>query len=265
LVLKVNNVQMKLKAFNILTVAAIITSGTFVSCVADDNSPGLEYMPDMYRSPAVEAYVDYGEVEGRYDEDAQTMVEKKFSYLPPLGTVPYTTDGNFLAPYSHGGPLNVNRTHGLYEVDQDTAGLAMAKLDVNPIAWSEEVVGEGKVLYERFCIHCHGDKGDGQGTVVQNSNGKYPPPGAYKKEMAAGEMVYIMTYGKGQMGSHASQVNLEDRWILAHYIQKLAGVEQGVQEEVAPVDENAVEGELEAEVIQEVHEAAEEVSPIEEH
>ena len=27
----------------------------FVSCVNNPDSPGLEYMPDMYRSPAVEA------------------------------------------------------------------------------------------------------------------------------------------------------------------------------------------------------------------
>ena len=31
------------------------------ACVTDPNSPGLEYMPDMYRSPAIEAYVDYGQ------------------------------------------------------------------------------------------------------------------------------------------------------------------------------------------------------------
>ena len=30
------------------------------SCAAD-NGPGIEYMPDMYRGPAVEAYVDYGQ------------------------------------------------------------------------------------------------------------------------------------------------------------------------------------------------------------
>jgi hypothetical protein len=29
------------------------------SCGGDPNSPGVEYMPDMYRSPAMEAYVDY--------------------------------------------------------------------------------------------------------------------------------------------------------------------------------------------------------------
>jgi len=38
------------------------------SCTSNADSPGLEYMPDMYRSPALEAYVDYGEVRGRIDK-----------------------------------------------------------------------------------------------------------------------------------------------------------------------------------------------------
>ncbi|MBK7295708.1 MAG: hypothetical protein IPI91_03145 [Flavobacteriales bacterium] len=35
--------------------------GLMASCGGDTQSPGIEYMPDMYRSPAVEAYVDYGQ------------------------------------------------------------------------------------------------------------------------------------------------------------------------------------------------------------
>lgn len=229
-VLKVNNVQMKLKAFNILTVAAFITTGTFVSCVADNNSPGLEYMPDMYRSPAVEAYVDYGEVGGRYDEEAQEMVKNKFSYLPPVGTIPYNAGEMYLAPYNHGAPLGVDKTHGLYGMAEDTAGLAMARLDVNPVPYTQKTADEGKVLFERFCIHCHGEKGAGDGTVIKGAGGKYPVPNAYKKEMTAGEIVYIITYGRNAMGSHASQVSLEERWKLAHYVQKLAGNDKEIEE-----------------------------------
>ncbi|MGB1102382.1 MAG: c-type cytochrome [Crocinitomicaceae bacterium] len=251
---------MKRKAFKFLTVAAFITTGGLVSCVADHNSPGLEYMPDMYRSPAVEAYVDYGEVDGVYDEEAQKMVEEKFSYLPPVGTVPYQGEG-FLAPYNHGGPIGVDKTHGLFEVAQDTAGRDGAKNDVNPIAWSEEVVKEGKVLFERFCMHCHGEKGDGQGSVITNSNGKYPTPGAYKTELTAGEIFYTITYGKNAMGSHASQVSPMERWKIVHYVEKLIGKEQGPATEAATeeVEEGAVEGETEMEAAegdaQEVEEA----------
>ncbi|MDC3352071.1 cytochrome c [Crocinitomicaceae bacterium] len=238
---------MKRKTFKFLTVAAFITTGALVSCVADHNSPGLEYMPDMYRSPAVEAYVDYGEVDGVYDEEAQKMVEEKFSYIPPVGTVPYQGEDGFLAPYNHGGPIGVDKTHGLFEVAQDTAGRDGAKNDVNPIAWSEDVVKEGKVLFERFCIHCHGEKGDGQGSVITNSNGKYPTPGPYKAELTSGEIFYTITYGKNAMGSHASQVNPVERWKLVHYVEKLIGKEQGPAAAEAGAEEGMEEGAAEGE------------------
>jgi outer membrane protein OmpA-like peptidoglycan-associated protein len=220
--------QMKLKAFKILTIASIAVTGTLMSCKADSNSPGLEYMPDMYRSPAVEAYVDYGEVEGRYDEAAQTMVEEKFSYLPPVGTVPYN-GSNFTAPYNHGAPVGVGSTHGLFEAPEDANGLEDARADINPVPYTQANADEGIVLYERFCIHCHGDDGQGQGTVITNSNGKFATPGAYKAEMPAGEIFYYITYGKGRMGSHASQVNPEERWKIIHHVEKLAGKDKVIE------------------------------------
>ena len=47
------------KRWNIIAPVAAVMA-VLTGCVTDPNSPGLEYMPDMYRSPAVEAYVDYG-------------------------------------------------------------------------------------------------------------------------------------------------------------------------------------------------------------
>lgn len=221
--------EMKLKAFKFLTIAAFITSGTLVSCVADSNSPGLEYMPDMYRSPSVEGQVDYGEVQGMYSDSARNMVADKFSFLAPVGTIPYTVAGEmYLAPYEHGAPLNADRTHGLYETRQDSLGLENSKKDVNPVPYSEEVAKEGKALYGLFCIHCHGEKGDGQGTAVVNSNGKFPPPPAYKVEMTPGEMFYIITYGRNAMGSHASQLNPIERWKVVYHVEKLTGRDPGV-------------------------------------
>ena len=51
---------------------------------------------------------------------------------------------------------------------------------------------------------------------------KFPPiptkfaPGLAKTE---GEMFHTITYGKGLMGSHASQLNKEERWKLVHFIR----------------------------------------------
>ncbi|MEO9532407.1 MAG: cytochrome c [Crocinitomicaceae bacterium] len=213
---------MNIKYFGIALLA-----GGLASCVGDSNSPGLEYMPDMYRSPAAEAYVDYGEVRGVYDQNAADIIEEKFSFVPPNGTIPYVGNGdaaNVMMPYQHGAPVGADRTHGLFGVKQDSAGYSNAAADVNPIPFSEDVLAEGEVLFGRFCVHCHGAEGNGDGAVPLTE--KFPAPGAYSgplKDLPAGQIFYSITYGKGAMGSHASQLNKEERWKVVYYVQKLQG------------------------------------------
>ena len=40
-----------IKTIKIMALSGLILGGLFTSCQADPNSPGMEYMPDMYRSP----------------------------------------------------------------------------------------------------------------------------------------------------------------------------------------------------------------------
>jgi mono/diheme cytochrome c family protein len=220
---------MQVKNIKKLGFIALI-AGTMMSCVSDENSPGLEYMPDMYRSSAVEAYWDYAEVRGQYSEEAYNLIREKFTFLPPAGSIPYAgiDAGETDMPYPHGAPMNADRTHGLYGVRQDSMGLINAKGDINPIEYSKEVEDEGKVLYERFCIHCHGETGDGDGAVP--ATGKFPPPTSYSgplRDRTPGEIFYTITYGKGAMGSHASQLNKEERWKVVYYVQTLQGNDPG--------------------------------------
>ncbi|MBK6951477.1 MAG: c-type cytochrome [Crocinitomicaceae bacterium] len=220
---------MKLNTMKLNAGALVLLSGIMASCGGDPNSPGLEYMPDMYRSPSVEAYVDYAEVRGLFRPE---LVGDKVSLTPPNGTIPYygTGDVSIMMPYLHGAPIGSDKTHGLYGQRQDSVGYANSALDKNPIPFSEEVLKEGKAIYGLFCLHCHGEKGDGQGPVVVNSLGKFPPPPAYDgalKNLPAGTIFYSVTYGKGMMGSHASQLNKEERWKVVHYVEFLQGKQQG--------------------------------------
>ena len=221
---------MKLKMLKFSAGTFIIFAGVMSSCVGDPNSPGLEYMPDMYRSPSVEAYVDYAEVRGLFRPE---LVGESVSLTPPVGTIPYYGTGDnisYMMPYRFGAPIDSDKTHGLFGMKQDSAGRAMAAFDKNPIPYSEEILKEGKELYGLFCVHCHGEKGDGQGSVVTNSNGKFPPPAAYNgplKDLSAGTIFYSITYGKGMMGSHASQLDKEERWKVVHYVESLQGKKQG--------------------------------------
>jgi mono/diheme cytochrome c family protein len=181
------------------------------ACTKNPDSPGLEFMPDMYRSAAIEAYVDYGVVAGN-EVDSLTM--RMSARMPVEGTIAFSTDtskAKFNYPFEYLSP------------EQDPTAYELAAKNLkNPIAYSIEVETQGKELYGKFCAQCHGTTGQGDGKVVEWGN--FPSPGAYDKkykETTEGQMFYTMTYGKGLMGSHASQLSKEERWKIVHYVRTL--------------------------------------------
>src|SRR5262249_1477649 len=81
---------------------------------------------------------------------------------------------------------------------------------------------EGKRLYENYCIHCHGEKGGGDGLVTQHNGPK--PPAYYSdqlKDLPEGKAFHTTEYGKNMMGSHASQLLASQRWKIIMYVQTL--------------------------------------------
>ncbi len=71
-------------------------------------------------------------------------------------------------------------------------------------------------------MHCHGKTGQGDGGVVVV--GDYNPPSPYDgayKERSLGGIFHVITFGKGAMGAHASQLNKEERWKVAMYVRTL--------------------------------------------
>ncbi|HRD51559.1 MAG TPA: cytochrome c, partial [Flavobacteriales bacterium] len=188
--------------------------------------PGVEYMPDMYRSPAVEAYVDYGQDPYYHTEEkARTQRDRVSARKPVPGTIAFSESADkaqFNMPYPYPD------TPEGYEA----AGASLK----SPIMMTEATVEQGKVIYEKFCMHCHGTTGQGDGPVV--NNGKYPPPGAYSgplKDLPEGKIFHVLVHGKNvAMGSHASQLSKEERWHVTHYVQYLQNGGKMTREPAAP-------------------------------
>jgi mono/diheme cytochrome c family protein len=202
---------MKKTTYTLLAFGALAftAASIFSSCATGNpDSPGVEYMPDMYRSPSVETngieYLpDSMFLNGKWVYDSVHMGNR----LPPEGTIPR---GFTPFPYAN-----------------DTTGDKLASAFwKSPYATSDSIEAQGKFLYERFCIYCHGDKGDGQGKLV--TSGKYPAtPPKYSDKLEAGiltdgHIYWVITYGKGNMGSHAGQVSPDERWKIIQYVQHLA-------------------------------------------
>lgn len=190
-------------------VAAVII---FSSCgKSDPNSPGIEYMPDMYRSPSHEANLTttFG--------DDTIQVDR----MPVNGTIP-----RGFIPYAYGN---------------DTGGYANAgRYLKNPIAFNEDVLKEGEVLYTKYCVHCHGGEGKGDGAVAAKLPG--PPPSYSSPALAnlpEGKVFHTITYGKGMMGPHASQLTQEERWKVVHFVQKLQKLGAPAPTKAATADSTA--------------------------
>lgn len=219
-----------------LTAISVVLFG---SCVSDKDSSGLEYMPDMYRSPAIEPYVDYGQIRGREDA-ALTMLQSALT--PPHGAIPYYgSDAEYvdmMMPWSILPNAVFEQTHGLkgfdfankdvdtYEVDALAWNWNPLKMEIEATQSGDKVdrknqtLANAKKLYAANCMHCHGEKGDGNGPMMVSGAYSGVPNYKDKAALSDGQIFYSIYYGKGMMGSHASLLNKKEIWSLVHYIRK---------------------------------------------
>ncbi|MCB0507178.1 MAG: cytochrome c [Bacteroidetes bacterium] len=167
---------------------------TSMSCIRNSKKPGREYMADMTNSIA-------------YNAGSPNPIFKdgKTNQLPPEGSV---ARGKYLYPLA----------------DSEYEKAATMIKDTFQFT-KEEIAGEGKHLFTVNCAICHGDKGDGQGHLPQIN--KFPPPPSYLTEpllsLPDGKRYHTLMYGKGMMGSYASQLDNRERWLVLSYVRTLQG------------------------------------------
>jgi mono/diheme cytochrome c family protein len=203
------------------------------ACTSNADSPGLEYMPDMYRSPAVEAYVDYGEVRGRIDESKKTRLT---AMTPPAFAIPYvgtdSTEVRLMMPYTRLANESFKASHGMYsdvltKEDHYTAAAADGNMIPLNALNAEAVLSKGKELFTAMCQHCHGEKGDGNGPMVTSGAYNGVPNYADRASLSDGQMFYSIYFGKGMMGAHRSLLNKKEIWTVIHYIRSLQSPDYG--------------------------------------
>lgn len=187
------------KVFSLMAVVGCVAIG-FTSCSKhDENSPGVEFMPDMYRSPSLET--NLFTIVKNEDGSTDTVISNR---LPVKGTV-----ARGYMPYAY-----PNTPEGY-----DAAGSELH----NPLAINDANLKQGEELFGKFCVHCHGASGEGDGLVGTKLPGAPPSYKGALKDLPEGKIFHSMTYGKGLMGSHAGQLNQNERWKVVMYVQKLQG------------------------------------------
>lgn len=161
-------------------------------------------MPDMAYSRAVETYADHSNLK------AEGI---NYNARPVDGTV--------------------KRGDVYYEMLKDTTGsYDLSATMVNPLPALDSLQSvEAERLYLINCGICHGSKLDGNGPLYKDGAGPYPAKpatlvgDAKYTAMTEGTMFHSITYGKGLMGSYASQVTPKQRWMIIHYIKNKQGGE----------------------------------------
>lgn len=166
----------------------------FSSCDYNRRTTGWDYAGDLINSPAYESYTTNPNF-----ADGKTM-------QPPVeGTIP-----RGFMPYPY------------LKTDEDRS--LAAKTLVNDLENSSENLERGKVAYGIYCMHCHGEKGDGQGSLFVNKKFNYPPGNLLNEKMRANpeaDIYHVITVGWGIMGEHGSMITPEDRWKIAMYVKQV--------------------------------------------
>jgi mono/diheme cytochrome c family protein len=182
------------KSYSLLIAGSTVASLLLSGCNKNPLSPGVEYMPDMYRGPALETYSET-KVNGQLIPTA---------FQPVAGSI-----ARGFEPYQF-----PNTPEG-YEA----AGITLK----NPLTNTTKAEEDGKVIFTKYCIHCHGEKGDGVGSIKVKGE-PFPVPSYYDdvhKLLPDGKMFHTLHFGKGLMGGHASQLNKQERWEVVAYVNKL--------------------------------------------
>ncbi len=162
-------------------VLVVIAAATMLASCQHE-LPNAIYMPDMVYSPALKAQ------------------QPGAMRLPVKGTVPRE-----FSPYPYA------------QKDVASAGRELK----NPLQPTREMLARGKVMFNTYCMVCHGPNGEGDGTIVP----KFPRPPSLQSDKIRnypdGSIYHVISTGQANMPSYASQVSTGDRWAIVHYIRAL--------------------------------------------
>ncbi len=175
---------------------ALASLALLASC-SKESTP-IQYMPHMSTTSALKS-------QGGYDGNGNGASV----LMPPENTVA--------------------RGHKPYRIE--TVEEAEAKL-VNPLALNRANLERGRKAYNTYCIACHGDRGLGDGPIVD----PYPiPKSLHSADMLRwkdGHLFHVITKGQGVMPAYAQQIQPEDRWAVIHYVRALQRAENPTEDDV---------------------------------
>jgi mono/diheme cytochrome c family protein len=171
-----------------LAVLLVLSIGLNIAARTGATRPPFEYFPDMYRTVRYNAF-----------EANPNFADGGTLRTPVPGPIP----------------------RGLLPLTSEALAPAGATPE-NPFKGDEAAMARGKVVFETYCVPCHGPAATGDGLVVQHG---FPAPPtllrARTRNMADAQIFDIISNGVGSMPSYAAQVSREDRWKAILHVRML--------------------------------------------
>ena len=169
----------------------VLIVGSMVSC-KKNSRPNYQFFPNMYEPVSYDTY-----------NESKAFANGIEAQLPAEGSIP--------------------RGYTPFEIDNTTEGYELAKGSlVSPLDSTQVDLARGKELYDIYCGICHGNKGDGQGTLVKREKILgIPSYDDLGRAITEGSTYHTIYYGKNAMGSYVNQLQEEERWQVVAYVLQL--------------------------------------------
>jgi mono/diheme cytochrome c family protein len=152
------------------------------------------------------AYKTYVQLDSSFTEDSSELGYKIFFNRKPVDS---TIKRGELFPYPY---------------QNDSIGYKMSATVKDPLAPLNAMdSAEACRLFNINCGICHGADGKASGPLAKGGKigGIKDLTSAEAVGLADGTIYHIMTYGQNNMGSYASQLDRQQRWMIVQYVRML--------------------------------------------
>ncbi len=141
--------------------------------------------------------------------------------------VPWSTD-MYTQPSVYPQQQAYDSAPGTVPVAAEPPALPHAASDKlkNPVLFTRESVARGKVVYETFCVPCHGVGGKGDGLVAAKFVPPPPLDGPAAKGRTDGYIYATIRLGSLStlMPAYGYRMTEQQRWDVVNYVRSLQGM-----------------------------------------
>ena len=148
------------------------------------------------------------------------------SQFPVPGTiarsVPLQTAGGAVFPFED-APVNTGHVTGTTNFVEN-----------NPLPITARLLARGQQRFNINCSPCHGATAEGKG-ITQKIGAMAVVANLHDKrivEMADGELFFVITNGRNNMGAYGPNITVEDRWAIIAYLRALQLARLGTIDDV---------------------------------